>query len=303
MYLATDSQASCARAWVEAASKISRSAEDYNVIIDVQNPVIFDEKDNAIINLVDHFLKDHNAGSISTVANTIFPQSIFRKFGSPALYVEYLKAYKKLTTKKAWGRYFLRMTRRPLILGEKKLQVEDLPDADTFNPLEDLISKLRKQREDGTCVKAMHEIAIYDPIDDRKRYARGGPCLSFLSFKRHPEKGLLLTAMYRNHAYITRCLGNLIGLGRLQEFVAKQVGIPVGSLTCISTRAELDVGKPEKRKDGESEDEQLKKWSLREARALVNGAAEILTAELPKVISTKITVGSSAKTNASQRKS
>ena len=53
----------------------------------------------------------------------------------------------------------------------------------------------------------------------------------------------MLTAMYRNHTYITRCLGNLIGLGRLQAFVAKEAGLKVGSLTCISTHAELDIGK------------------------------------------------------------
>jgi hypothetical protein len=54
----------------------------------------------------------------------------------------------------------------------------------------------------------------------------------------------MLTAIYRNQTYVTRCLGNLIGLGRLQEFVATESGITkVGPLTCISTHAQLDKGK------------------------------------------------------------
>jgi hypothetical protein len=66
--------------------------------------------------------------------------------------------------------------------------------------------------------------------------------------------------MYRNHTYITRCLGNLIGLGRLQRFVASQVGLKIGSLTIISTHAELDTGE----------------WGIVEARELVNQSANIL---------------------------
>jgi hypothetical protein len=93
-----------------------------------------------------------------------------------------------------------------------------------------------------------------------------GQTLSFLSFKLHPDQGLLLTAMYRNHHYIGRCLGNLIGLGRLQAFVAKEAGLSVGSLTCVSTHAELETG------DG---------WGIRDARALIEQASGILNAPVP----------------------
>ncbi len=66
--------------------------------------------------------------------------------------------------------------------------------------------------------------------------------------------------MYRNHYYITRLLGNLIGLGRLQAFVASQTGVPLGSLTVISTHAELDTGE----------------WGIVEARDLVIQAEGML---------------------------
>jgi hypothetical protein len=56
-------------------------------------------------------------------------------------------------------------------------------------------------------------------------------------------KILLLTAQYRNHFYIEKLLGNLIGLGRLMAFVAAETGTKVGALTVLSTHAEVDTMK------------------------------------------------------------
>jgi hypothetical protein len=36
-------------------------------------------------------------------------------------------------------------------------------------------------------------------------------------------------------------LGNLIGLGQLQAFVAEEAGLKAGSLTIVSTHAEIDM--------------------------------------------------------------
>jgi hypothetical protein len=47
--------------------------------------------------------------------------------------------------------------------------------------------------------------------------------------------------MYRNHYYVEKLLGNLIGLGRLLQFVADESGIAMGSLTILSTHATVDV--------------------------------------------------------------
>jgi hypothetical protein len=49
--------------------------------------------------------------------------------------------------------------------------------------------------------------------------------------------------VYRNHFYIEKLLGNLIGLGRLMTFVAAETGTKVGALTVISTHAEIDTMK------------------------------------------------------------
>lgn len=249
MFVGIPTEPSCARAWVAAASAISSAVEAYNVVIDVDNPTTFDDRDNAVIALVDTFLRERDLNPISTVTNTLFPDSLYRKYGSPRFYDVYrTQVYDKLTSSKQWGRYFARLTRRQDGEGE------------TYNPLQDLIDKLRTQKDSDHQYKSVYELAVYDPLLDR-RYLRGGQCLSFLSFKMHPERGLSLTAMYRNQTYITRCLGNLIGLGMLQEFVAKEAGLAVGPLTCISTHAELDIGKG---------------WGITDARQLVSKAAALL---------------------------
>ena len=86
------------------------------------------------------------------------------------------------------------------------------------------------------------ELSLFDPVRDVDNSPYGGQCLSFMSFKVIPsrEKTLTLTAMYRNHFYIEKLLGNLIGLGRLMDFVAHEAGLEVGALTVISTHAEID---------------------------------------------------------------
>ncbi len=93
-----------------------------------------------------------------------------------------------------------------------------------------------------------HEISLFDPGRDVTGSPYGGQCLSFLSF--HLKSGggngpktLLLTAQYRNHYYVEKLLGNLIGLGRLMAFVAAETSTKVGALTVISTHAEIDTPK------------------------------------------------------------
>jgi hypothetical protein len=74
-------------------------------------------------------------------------------------------------------------------------------------------------------------------------------CLSFLSFKLDHDNRLMLTAIYRNHYYIERLLGNLIGLARLMTFVGNEVSLQVGSLTVVSTHAVVDTPKNASRGD------------------------------------------------------
>lgn len=246
MYRGIQTQPSCARAWVAACNEIMKTGDEgYNIVIDVADPVTLDDKDHEAITLVDKFLKLYDKYPIITVANTIFPQSLLDAHGPTEFYKIYHRDFDALSAdSRRWGRYFDRMTRH------------QTKDGEEYNPLQSMIEKMKVR--DGS-YKAAYELAVYDPLLDGRMF-RGGQCLSFLSFKIHPENGLLLTAMYRNHTYITRCLGNLIGLGRLQRFIAKQAGLKLGSLTVISTHAELDT-------EG---------WGIKDVRELVIQAEGIL---------------------------
>jgi thymidylate synthase len=259
---------SCARAWVAAANEVVKAGDEaYDVIIAVADPTAFDERDKAVVQLVDRFLREYNQNPISTVVNTIFPNSLYCQHGYPAFFDEYQKVYAKLT-KKRWGRYFDRLMRRADPKG---------PTGALYNPLQKLVEKLQDQNDARTPFRAAYELSLYNPDLDRNRY-RDAPCLSHLSFKRHPDLRLSLTAIYRNHSYVTRCLGNLIGLGRLQAFVAEQAGLKVGALTCVSTHAEIDTG------EGKDKDNKTKRWGITEARDMILLAWGIMNASDTKQV-------------------
>jgi hypothetical protein len=87
-----------------------------------------------------------------------------------------------------------------------------------------------------------HELSLFDPERDVTGSPYGGQCLSFLSFHLVPgaPRTLLLTAQYRNHYYVEKLLGNLVGLGRLMAFIAAETATKVGALTVVSTHAQID---------------------------------------------------------------
>ena len=236
MHLPIEPQSSCARTWLAATSALDGMPDRafHNVLMTVTDPCRCDDSDTRIIELVDAHLSQHDKYRTNTVANTIFPEALYRAFGVPAFYDTYLKQICSRRAQKGWGRYFERMISHP--------------SSDQLNPLQALIEKLRREsnRKGGVCnayelavAESQLEISIYDPIRDAKAII-GGQCLSFLSFHIGPDRRLLLTAIYRNHYYLARLLGNLIGLGRLLRFVSEQSGLVAGDLTVLSTHAQID---------------------------------------------------------------
>ena len=236
MYLPIDPQRTNAQGWLAAASAVqARGGEAHNVVIDIADPISEIGADVPIIRLVDGFLRGHHGNSLSGVANTIFPLATFNRHGPDAFYGAYrdrvLPRVKRIT--RDWGRYFDRLT------DWKKVQGNTIT---TINPLHDLVTFMRGQIAADRTYRNVYEMTVFDPTRDAGKVSNR-QCLSFLSFKLNHDNRLMLTVMYRNHAYISRCLGNFIGLGRLQKFVADQTGAEMGSLTCISTHAEIDPGR------------------------------------------------------------
>jgi thymidylate synthase len=255
MYTPIAPQPTNAQAWLAAVATVQDAGGDaHNVVIDIADPIAIAGPDEAILQTVDQFLREHNVNTVTGVANTIFPQGLLDRHGADGLYDAYngkvLPRMKQMT--RDWGRYFERMTAWKKIKG-KEVQI--------INPLDDLVRFMREQIASDRTYRNVYEMTIYDPARDAGKVSNR-QCLSFLSFKLTHDKALLLTVMYRNHAYVARGLGNFVGLGRLQAFVATQSGATLGSLTCISTHAEIDAGK--KMSNGVTQG-----WTTSEANALI----------------------------------
>jgi len=224
-------------AWLAAvnllAAQENRTA--YNVILDVEKPIVLTPVDKQMVHILDGVLVSHGKQPVATVAGTIFPASHYKQRGAKGVLEDFPdRVYPKI--KAGWGTYAGRMLRRRDTAGNET------------RPLELLIAKLRQQTSGNAPKRAAYEVSlvdvfadlpIYDPALDAKRIMNQ-PCLAHLSFKLREDRGLMLTALYRNHYYIERALGNLVGLSQLLYFVAHESGLEPRGLVCHSTFARLD---------------------------------------------------------------
>jgi hypothetical protein len=237
--------------WLAAAKYLLKNGRRArNLVLEIDHPRLLTDEDRRAIAVVDATLRQHCDLSVLTVAGTIFPQGLYRKHGAAGLDKRYLKIMERAKEKGTWGTYAMRlMQRRGREFGE------------TFNPLEQVIFKLKRAStpgqgkpyvsiyeagvhlaEDlgGEPLLAACEVPTFDSSIDGSMVSNM-PCLSHLTFKLSKEtKSVDLTAIYRSHYYAQRALGNLVGLTHLLTFVAEQAGLNVGQLTCISTDATLD---------------------------------------------------------------
>jgi hypothetical protein len=253
--------------WFATIEHLSRcpEGEDFDVFLHVAEPTVLSTTDRTVYGEVDAFLTSRGAFSIHTVAETIFPLDEYVRSGAPGvfdLYPAKIRMIQKARDNSNWGCYAYRILRQKDIEGQ------------TFNPLEDILNKIKKHGkyrasfELGQGRPFEDEVPIYDPATDRKRIY-GGPCLSHLSIKVHDGR-VRFNATYRSHYYIRRLLGNLVGLGRLQYFLAREAGLTVGSLTINSTFARLDTG------SGEGTGGQ---WTKRDIEALIARCRAIYAAD------------------------
>jgi hypothetical protein len=230
MYLPIPPQPDCASAWREAVRLVDMAPKHsaYNVIIDITDPAANSTLKHPGIATVDNFLAKQ-AKPIETVANTIFPASLYHRHGAPDFFEVFNKRIlPRVRRNGRWsGYYFERMINY------------SVPDGHPPNQLWDIVERMRNAK-----VSALNkfELSLFDPVRDVDNSPYGGQCLSFMSFKIIPgaTRKLTLTVQYRNHYYIEKLLGNLIGLGRLMTFVSGEAGLSLGPLTVVSTHAVID---------------------------------------------------------------
>lgn len=231
MYHCVPPQHDCISTWREAVRLVDTlpGHAGHNVLMSVDNPVAGASLADPRVAAVNDFLLIHDK-SLQTISNTIFPAALYRRYGAPD-FIQRFHEQVLPTVRRSdrWsGYYFERMTL--------------WPDAPTENPLWDIVTRMK---DPGVRARNKFELAVFDPARDVDRSPYGGQCLSFLSFKLlgGPEERLGLTAFYRNHYYVEKLLGNLIGLGQLMDFVAKETNLHVGPLTVLSSHAVVDLPK------------------------------------------------------------
>jgi hypothetical protein len=255
-------------AWLRAVDHLLRSPrhEDFNVMLEMESPTSFNAGDRGVGGRVDRFLTGHGVQALHTVANTIFPADLYRRYGASGVFDHYPEAvYPRLKKcrKNSWGTYVHRMVRRTAA------------DGTVVNPLRNVISRLQAEvNGGGNAKRARYELNMVDPFLDLSTSdptlpgdakAMGAPCLSHLSFKLR-DGAVALTAFYRSHYYVERALGNLLGLSNLMRFVAREAGLEPGVLTCISSMAQIDCGQ---------------NWNLSEVERLLGECKDLLAASTP----------------------
>jgi len=235
----------CTRAWLQAAThlQVQCGARDYNLVLEIANPMAMREEERLIFSEVNTFLVKRGKQSLNGVVNTIFPASIYAREGADKVIENYGAIAAKIRHHPdncRWGTYAYRMlTKRK----DAKMQ--------EFVPLQVIIEKLTCQLKNSSTLRAAYEVNLIDPMVDIPIYEAdsdrdntiGGPCLSHLSFKLKNDHRLMLAAFYRSHYYVQRALGNLFGLAWLQDFVATKVGVKTSELVCISSMAVLETDK------------------------------------------------------------
>jgi thymidylate synthase len=209
-------------AWQEVAKHlVANGGHTYNILVSIQKPTYIDED---LLTTFDPCLIDPDLDRLSDVANTIFPRKTHANSNGRAdLYGRYMRAHSKAKSKR-WGTYFLRM----ICFGSSRV-----------NQLERVIVALTSWKNSSRAALTIH----ISSAETDKLKPLGNPCLQYLQFNCPDSQTVDLVAIYRNHDYCNKALGNFIGLGRLLEFVCKESELKVGTLTCLSVRAYYDVPK------------------------------------------------------------
>lgn len=172
---------------------------------------------------------------IERVADTLFPQDLYDPAEDGAvnnLFERRLLAREFEVETVPNGNYFDRMCAYP-------------QDGQPFNQIAHVLDRLnasrrsRKSNANRTQIglsMAGEEIRLQAPGTDKD--IMGFPCLSHISVTLSGGK-VHLAATYRAQRFVEKAYGNLLGLGRLANFLAIESQFGVGEVLCIATGAVL----------------------------------------------------------------
>ena len=180
--------------------------------------------------ILDNALAPHKS-SCHTVANTIFPKSLWNPRRERALlYERYVKHAWPLVKKcraNFRGTYFQR-----LISFESG-------NGDPVNQLEHVIMTWHKGNHRHSALQLSIFDRLHDHTDSRQM---GFPCLHQVCFTplgTNGAEGLAVTGFYATQHIFEKAYGNYLGLCRLGHFVAHEMNLRLVRMTCIAASARL----------------------------------------------------------------
>ncbi|WP_440104140.1 hypothetical protein [Streptosporangium sp. H16] len=237
-------------AWLRAYEALMSAPgrQIVNLAVNISEPLMEDvgvraSLEGDLARLRDNPTRRGNWQSVHTVANTIFPISLYTADLSDSADRFFKHAIaadrNRRGMRSGWGTYIGRL-----------LDYER-PDGSRVNQLEKMLEVLGEDRKWSDLYEAPitypGEIAdittpasadfhLISPSDRRRR---GGPCLAHISITALDGQ-LHLAAQYRRHSYVARAYGNFLGLARLLNFLAIESGNQVGTMLVVGTHAEIE---------------------------------------------------------------
>jgi len=175
---------------------------------------------------LDSLLAERRTKSVSTVAGTLFPDSMWNpRRGATALYSRYSRIYPRLREIQANknGTYFGRMT------------------AAERRPANQLDTAIRSYKSKGNR-RSKLQVSIFDPgTDHRDAPYLGFPCLQHVSFAPCGTDELRVNAFYTMQYLVQKAYGNYLGLAALGRFVAHELGRRLTRVTCVAGIAQVET--------------------------------------------------------------
>jgi hypothetical protein len=207
--------------WQSAcATLVAAGGEIYNLLVSFPSSGAEDE--SPLVTFDPRSRLGARYDSARDVANTIFPSKTATNSPSrAALFKRYQRVIKRRPPK-GWGTYFERF----VAFGETEV-----------NQLERVIVALATWKNSYRAALVMH---VSSAETDKPR-PLGGPCLQYLQFNCPTAATVDLLAVYRNHDFCNKALGNYYGLCRVLRFVCKEGGRTAGVVTCLSAHAYYDT--------------------------------------------------------------
>ena len=176
---------------------------------------------------LDETLKKNSDSSCATVANTIFPQSMWNpnaENDAALLYQRYEKAWEgiKKCPQNRNGVYFRRLAAYH-------------PKGSTAKPTNQL-QFIVENYAGGNHRKSAMQAAILDPTRDHTaNRQKGFPCMQQVAFTPLKNDGLTVTGYYATQYVFEKAYGNYLGLLNLGRFMGKQMGMELRQVVCIAS--------------------------------------------------------------------